>query len=69
MVFAYLMAQLIPTVRGRTKSGSYLVLGSANVDESLRGYFTKGDCSFADVNPIGGISSEDAVLHVRDNRH
>jgi len=23
-----------------------LVLGSANVDESLRGYFTKYDCSF-----------------------
>ena len=28
--------------------------GSANVDEALRGYYTKYDCSAADVNPIGG---------------
>ncbi len=54
--------------------GSLLVLGSANVDESLRGYMTKYDCSSAgifiiacviitnthvDVNPIGGISKTD----------
>ena len=32
------------------------VLGSANVDECLRGYLTKYDCSSADINPIGGIS-------------
>ena len=30
-----------------------LVLGSANVDEGLRGYLTKYDCSSADINPIG----------------
>ncbi|KAJ7890630.1 hypothetical protein B0H14DRAFT_2690144 [Mycena olivaceomarginata] len=36
-----------------------LVLGSANVDESLRGYLTKYDCSSADINPIGGISKTD----------
>ena len=30
--------------------------GSANVDEALRGYYTKYDCSAADVNPIGGDS-------------
>ena len=30
--------------------------GSANVDEALRGYYTKYDCSAADVNPIGGAS-------------
>ncbi|QSZ36450.1 hypothetical protein DSL72_006329 [Monilinia vaccinii-corymbosi] len=59
MVLAYLFAQLLPTVRGRTKSGSLLVLGSANVDESLRGYFTKYDCSSADINPIGAISKTD----------
>jgi NAD+ synthase (glutamine-hydrolysing) len=41
------------------KPGSLLVLGSANVDESLRGYFTKYDCSSADINPIGGISKTD----------
>ena len=57
MVFAYLMAQQNPFVRDRTKSRSLLVLGSTNVDEALRGYYTKGDCSFADINPIGSISS------------
>lgn len=59
MVMAYMFAQLLPTVRGRTKPGSLLVLGSANVDESLRGYYTKYDCSSADINPIGGISKTD----------
>lgn len=58
MVLAYLLAQLLPWVRGR-KSGALLVLGSANVDESLRGYLTKYDCSSADINPIGGISKTD----------
>jgi hypothetical protein len=29
------------------------------VDESLRGYLTKYDCSSADINPIGGISKTD----------
>lgn len=57
MVLAYLFAQLLPWVRGIP--GSLLVLGSANVDESLRGYLTKYDCSSADVNPIGGISKTD----------
>ena len=57
MVTAYLMAQLLPWVRGR--SGFLLVLGSANVDEGLRGYMTKYDCSSADLNPIGGISKGD----------
>ncbi|GFR45621.1 hypothetical protein Agub_g7028, partial [Astrephomene gubernaculifera] len=36
-----------------------LVLGSANVDECLRGYLTKYDCSSADINPIGSISKTD----------
>lgn len=51
MVLAFLLAQLMPWVRG--KSGFLLVLGSANVDECLRGYLTKYDCSSADINPIG----------------
>lgn len=66
MVLAYLFAQLLPSVRLRNQSnpenpnpGSLLVLGSANVDESLRGYLSKYDCSSADVNPIGGISKND----------
>lgn len=57
MVLSYLFAQLLPWVRGN--SGALLVLGSANVDESLRGYLTKYDCSSADLNPIGGISKTD----------
>lgn len=57
MVIAYLFAQLMLWVRGRP--GGLLVLGSGNVDEALRGYFTKYDCSSADINPIGGISKND----------
>lgn len=57
MVLAYLFAQLMLWVRNRP--GGLLVLGSANVDEALRGYMTKYDCSSADINPIGGISKTD----------
>ncbi|KAH7924291.1 glutamine-dependent NAD(+) synthetase with GAT domain-containing protein [Leucogyrophana mollusca] len=67
MVIAYLFAQLLPWVRGR--QGGLLVLGSANVDESLRGYLTKYDCSSADINPIGGISKTDLkkfIAYARD---
>uniref|UniRef100_A0A8C5FV51 Glutamine-dependent NAD(+) synthetase n=1 Tax=Gadus morhua TaxID=8049 RepID=A0A8C5FV51_GADMO len=63
MVLAYLFAQLSLWAQGRP--GGLLVLGSANVDESLTGYFTKYDCSSADINPIGGISKTDlkSFLH------
>lgn len=57
MVLSYLFAQLMLWVRNRP--GGLLVLGSANVDEALRGYMTKYDCSSADINPIGGISKTD----------
>ena len=57
MVLAYLCAQLFPWLRSR--KGFLLVLGSSNVDEALRGYLTKYDCSSADINPIGGISKVD----------
>lgn len=57
MVISYLFAQLMLWVRGRP--GGLLVLGSSNVDEALRGYFTKYDCSSADINPIGGIAKDD----------
>jgi len=57
MVVAYFFAQLLPWYRGKT--GFLLVLGSANVDEGLRGYMTKYDCSSADLNPIGAISKGD----------
>ena len=62
MVLAYQTAQLLPSLRKKkegTGDGFLLVLGSANVDESLRGYMTKYDCSSADLNPIGGISKTD----------
>ncbi|CDO93851.1 unnamed protein product [Kluyveromyces dobzhanskii CBS 2104] len=59
MVLAYLFAQLLPWVRSIPNAGGLLVLGSANVDECLRGYLTKYDCSSADINPIGGISKTD----------
>jgi NH3-dependent NAD+ synthetase len=41
------------------QKGFLLVLGAGNVDEALRGYMTKYDCSSADINPIGGISKGD----------
>ncbi|CZS88926.1 probable QNS1 Glutamine-dependent NAD Synthetase [Rhynchosporium graminicola] len=61
MINGYALAQILPQARGRRAGapGSLLVLGSANVDESLRGYLTKYDCSSADINPIGGISKTD----------
>jgi len=65
MVMAYYMAQLIPWATDKALAnqgpgwGSLLVLGSANVDEALRGYYTKYDCSAADINPIGGINKRD----------
>jgi len=42
MVYGYLLSQLLPWTTGQ--EGSLLVLGSANVDEALRGYLTKYDC-------------------------
>lgn len=65
MVLAYLFAQLLPWVRGKENTGGLLVLGSANVDEQLRGYLTKYDCSSADINPIGGISKNDLIKFIR----
>ncbi|XP_014651299.1 PREDICTED: glutamine-dependent NAD(+) synthetase isoform X2 [Ceratotherium simum simum] len=63
MVVAYLFAQLSLWSRGT--QGGLLVLGSANVDESLLGYLTKYDCSSADINPIGGISKSDLRTFVQ----
>eukprot|EP01053_Blabericola_migrator_P005718 Blabericola_migrator_1__5717@NODE_28_length_19984_cov_212_654667_g25_i0_p2_GENE_NODE_28_length_19984_cov_212_654667_g25_i0NODE_28_length_19984_cov_212_654667_g25_i0_p2_ORF_typecomplete_len841_score123_10NAD_synthase/PF02540_17/6e53CN_hydrolase/PF00795_22/5_1e30CN_hydrolase/PF00795_22/1_7e03Asn_synthase/PF00733_21/0_11_NODE_28_length_19984_cov_212_654667_g25_i067919313 len=36
--------------------GPILVLGTGNIDEVIRGYFTKYDCSSGDLAPIGSIS-------------
>lgn len=57
MVISYLMAQLVPWTRD--EKGFMLVLGTANIAEGLRGYFTKYDTSAADINPIGGINKSD----------
>lgn len=61
MVAAYELAQLSTTARGTPRKGaSLLVLGSGNVDENLRGYYTKYDASSADIAPLGSISKTDA---------
>lgn len=65
MVLSYLFAQLLPWCRGKKNIGGLLVLGSANVDEQLRGYLTKYDCSSADINPIGGISKNDLIKFIK----
>ncbi|PSN73580.1 glutamine-dependent NAD(+) synthetase with GAT domain-containing protein [Corynespora cassiicola Philippines] len=65
MVTAYYFAQMLPTVRQRPGGGGLLVLGSGNVDECLRGYLTKYDCSSADINPIGSISKSDLKRFIR----
>ncbi|XAR55171.1 NAD(+) synthase (glutamine-hydrolyzing) [Bertholletia excelsa] len=63
MVLAFMLASLMPWVHN--KPGFYLVLGSSNVDEGLRGYLTKYDCSSADINPIGSISKQDLRRFLR----
>ena len=63
MVISYLFAQTLPWVRN--KRGTLLVLGTGNVDEALRGYLTKYDCSSADINPIGSISKTDLRSFLR----
>ncbi|TID26213.1 hypothetical protein CANINC_002802 [Pichia inconspicua] len=65
MVLSYLFAQMLPLVRNKANKGGLLVLGSANVDEQLRGYLTKYDCSSADLNPIGGISKNDLIKFIK----
>lgn len=54
MVLTYFLATL--ELEKENLDGFLLVLGSSNLDESLRGYFTKYDCSSADINPIGSFS-------------
>ncbi|XP_068656594.1 glutamine-dependent NAD(+) synthetase [Aristolochia californica] len=63
MVLAFMLASLMPWVQN--KVGFFLVLGSSNVDEGLRGYLTKYDCSSADINPIGSISKQDLRSFLR----
>ena len=60
MILSYMLSSLIPSIK--KGSGFLLVLGSANNDEALRGYYTKYDCSSADVNPIGDLNKQ----HIRN---
>ncbi|KAF2009610.1 glutamine-dependent NAD(+) synthetase with GAT domain-containing protein [Aaosphaeria arxii CBS 175.79] len=61
MVVQYELAQLSTTARKTPRAGAaLLVLGSGNVDENLRGYYTKYDASSADISPLGSISKNDA---------
>ncbi|TAQ88217.1 hypothetical protein B7494_g3469 [Chlorociboria aeruginascens] len=60
MVVSYELAQLSTTARNMPRAGAtLLVLGSGNVDEILRGYYTKYDASSADLAPLGSISKND----------
>jgi NAD+ synthase (glutamine-hydrolysing) len=61
MVLSYQYAQLLPTIRERPGGGSLLVLSAGNLEEQLRGYATKYDCSSGDVNLIGSISKVDLI--------
>lgn len=71
LVVAYELAQLSTTARNTPRKGAaLLVLGSGNVDENLRGYYTKYDASSADIAPLGSISKTDAKAFqhwARDN--
>ncbi|KAL2433585.1 Glutamine-dependent NAD(+) synthetase [Exophiala dermatitidis] len=61
MVVQYSLAQLATTARKLPRAGSaLLVLTSGNVDENLRGYYTKYDASSGDLAPLGSISKNDA---------
>eukprot|EP00940_MAST-03C_sp_MAST-3C-sp2_P000431 g431.t1 len=64
MVYSYKLAQMLATPAVRDKS-FILVLGSANVDEAIYGYYTKYDCSAADLNPIGGVCKTDLKMFLK----
>ncbi|KAI3322595.1 NAD+ synthase [Xylariaceae sp. AK1471] len=66
LVLQYMLAQLATTARKSPRAGSpLLVLTSGNVDENLRGYYTKYDASSGDLAPLGSISKNDAKLFQR----
>ncbi|KAI0553618.1 NAD+ synthase [Xylaria curta] len=68
LVTQYMLAQLATTARDTPRRGSaLLVLTSGNVDENLRGYYTKYDASSGDLAPLGSIvgMKNDAKLFQR----
>ncbi|KAJ9500036.1 glutamine-dependent NAD(+) synthetase [Exophiala xenobiotica] len=61
MVIAYEASEFFPTEKDAGSSNQvHLLMSSANVDEALRGYLTKYDCSSGDIAPLGSISKSDA---------
>ena len=54
MVLSYFLSVVEPEKRDQV--GYLLVLGTSTLDDSLRGDFTKYDCSSADLNPIASFS-------------
>lgn len=56
MVLSYFISQL--ALEKHNREGFLLKLASLHLDYLLRGYFTKYDCSSADINPIGSFSNK-----------
>jgi len=54
MVLTYFLAAL--ELEKEDINGHLIVLGSSNLDEALRGNFTKYGSNSADINPIGSFS-------------
>jgi NAD+ synthase (glutamine-hydrolysing) len=54
MVLTYFLAAL--ELEKANISGHLIVLGHSNLDEALRGHFTKYGSNSADINPIGSFS-------------
>lgn len=66
MSITYMLAQL--ELSSRNLPGFLLVVTSSNLDEALRGYLTKYDCSSGDINPIGSMSKSSLKDYLRWNR-
>lgn len=62
MVLAFMLASLLPWVH--SKPGFYLVLGSSNVDEALRGYLTKVNHILLLFFILGG-QNHLLILHIK----
>ena len=61
MTTQYCLAQTSCQARKMPRAGSsLLVITSGNVDENLRGYYTKYDASSGDIAPLGSVSKTDA---------
>ena len=57
MILAYFVSAKI-AIENKL-AGKLLNLGSSNLDEAVVGYYTKYDCSAADINPIASLTKHD----------